>query len=104
MARQHDAGSLDYVISAQALPGTYGTLAQGMNALVQSHIKTQTRLVEVVQSYSDGKLDVTMDRLPGQKARISEAMDQVQASLQTEQARRGPTCASRMHWTSAAPM
>ena len=83
MARQHDAGSLDYVISAQALPGTYGTLAQGMNALVQSHIKTQTRLVEVVQSYSDGKLDVTMDRLPGQKARISEAMDQVQASLQT---------------------
>jgi methyl-accepting chemotaxis protein len=83
MARQHDAGSLDYVISAQALPGTYGTLAQGMNALLQSHIKTQTRLVEVVQSYSDGKLDVTMDRLPGQKARISEAMDQVQASLQT---------------------
>jgi methyl-accepting chemotaxis protein len=82
MARQHDAGALDYMMPAQALPGTYGAMAQDVNALVQSHIKTQTRLVEVVQSYSDGKLDVTMDRLPGQKARISEAMDQVQTSLQ----------------------
>ena len=81
MARQHDAGTLDYTMPAQTLPGTYGDLAQGMNQLVQSHIKTQTRLVEVVQAYSAGRLDVSMDRLPGQKARISEAMDKVQASL-----------------------
>ena len=81
MARQHDAGALDYTMSAQTLPGTYGDLAQGMNQLVQSHITTQTKLVEVVQAYSAGQLDVAMDRLPGQKARISEAMDKVQASL-----------------------
>jgi methyl-accepting chemotaxis protein len=82
MARQHDAGALDYMMPAQALPGTYGAMAQGVNSLVQSHIKTQTKLVEVVQAYSAGNLDVTMDRLPGQKARISQAMDQVQTSLQ----------------------
>jgi methyl-accepting chemotaxis protein len=39
------------------------------------------KVVEVVTAYSEGKLDVAMDRLPGQKARVTEAIDKVRDSL-----------------------
>jgi methyl-accepting chemotaxis protein len=38
-------------------------------------------VVQVVTAYSAGELDRSMPRLPGQKARISEAIDKVQDSL-----------------------
>ncbi len=81
MARQHDAGMIDHVMSVDQLEGSYRSMGESINALVQSHIAVQTRIVEVVAGYADGKLDVAMDRLPGQKARISESIDRVQHSL-----------------------
>ncbi len=81
MARQHNAGALDFRMPAANLPGAFGEMAASTNALVQSHIADSARILEVVNAYVGGQLDVTMERLPGQKARITEAMDQVQASM-----------------------
>jgi methyl-accepting chemotaxis protein len=82
MASQHDAGMIDYRMPAQQLPGAYATMAQSVNNLVAAHIAVNMRVVDVVTDYANGKLSVQMDRLPGQKARISEAVDRVQAGLQ----------------------
>jgi methyl-accepting chemotaxis protein len=81
MASQHEKGQLDARMSTQGLPGAYGVMAQSTNDMVQSHITVTMKVVDVVAGYTEGKLDVVMDRLPGQKARISEAMDKVQQSL-----------------------
>ncbi|MCF8208948.1 MAG: Cache 3/Cache 2 fusion domain-containing protein [Rhodoferax sp.] len=81
MAQQHDIGMLDYRINTLQLPGAYGSMALDINALVQSHIAVKMKIVDVVTAYSEGKLNVNMDRLPGQKARISEAIDRVQHAL-----------------------
>jgi methyl-accepting chemotaxis protein len=80
-ARQHDAGMLDQQMATQGLPGDYASMAQSINALVNAHIAVKMRVVEVVKAYVGGRFDVQMERLPGQKARISEAMDQVQAAM-----------------------
>ena len=82
MAQQHDAGMTDYRIPLTRLPGAYQTMAHDINELAQSHIGVTMRIVEVISEYSEGRLGTAMDRLPGQKARISEAIDRVQASLQ----------------------
>jgi methyl-accepting chemotaxis protein len=82
MARQHDAGHTDYRIPLQDLSGAYQSMAQGINALAASHIADTLKIVEVISEYSEGRLDKPMDRLPGDKARISQALDRVQASLQ----------------------
>jgi methyl-accepting chemotaxis protein len=82
MARQHAAGMLDYVMPLQQLDGFYHSMGESVNTLVQSHIADTLKIVEVVAGYSEGRLDVAMDRLPGQKARISESMDKVQSTLQ----------------------
>jgi len=81
LARQHDAGMLDFKMSTQGLPGDYAQMADSINQLVQGHIAVKMKVVEVVQAYVQGRLDVQMDRLPGQKAQISQAMDQVQAAM-----------------------
>jgi methyl-accepting chemotaxis protein len=81
MTRQHHAGAIDYAMPVGQLEGSYRAMGQAINNLVQSHIAVTMRIVEVATAYAGGQLDLPMDRLPGQKARISEAMDKVQASL-----------------------
>jgi methyl-accepting chemotaxis protein len=82
MARQHEAGNIDHAMPHQNLPGAYGAMAQSINSIVKAHIADTMKVVDVVAGYADGKLDVPMDRLPGQKARISTAVDKVQETLQ----------------------
>jgi methyl-accepting chemotaxis protein len=81
LARQHEAGALDFKMSTQGLPGDYAVMADSTNLLVQSHIALNKKVVEVVTGYTAGQLDVAMDRLPGEKARVTEAMDKVQAAM-----------------------
>ncbi len=81
LARQHDAGALDYKMSTQGLPGDYAAMATSTNALVESHIADTRKIIEVVSGYSAGQLEVSMPRLPGQKAHFSTSIDQVRAAL-----------------------
>ncbi len=82
MARQHELGMLDHSMPLDTLQGSYRSMGQSINDLVRSHIAVTMKTVDVAAAYAAGQLDVAMDRLPGQKARISDAMDRVQASLQ----------------------
>ncbi|AGX87877.1 Cache 3/Cache 2 fusion domain-containing protein [Candidatus Symbiobacter mobilis] len=81
MAKQHADGMIDYRMPVAALPGAYGDMAQGVNDIVESHLATTMRVVEVVAGYTEGKLDVAIERLPGQKARITQAVDSVQQAM-----------------------
>ncbi|MFO1415406.1 MAG: methyl-accepting chemotaxis protein [Burkholderiales bacterium] len=81
MKKQHDAGAIDYSIPDREFAGAYGDMARQMNELVQSHIKVQMGIVEVVKRYAIGDLTLDMDRLPGKKAQITNAIDGVKASL-----------------------
>ena len=57
-------------------------MARSTNDLVQAHIALNAKVIDLALAYSEGKLDLRMERLPGQKARISEAMDKVQSIMQ----------------------
>ncbi|MFM9917822.1 MAG: globin domain-containing protein, partial [Rhizobacter sp.] len=81
MQRQHELGAIDHVVDAGRLGGVAAKTAQGINALVASHIAVKMKIVEIVRGYAAGRLDVAMDRLPGKKAQITEAIDGVQSSL-----------------------
>ncbi|PTS78948.1 methyl-accepting chemotaxis protein [Stenotrophomonas sp. HMWF023] len=81
MARQHDDGSLSYRMDESTFPGDYGRMVHDTNALVGSHVQVQNRLIEVMKHYARGDLSVDMDRLPGEKAAITQAMDETKSSL-----------------------
>jgi methyl-accepting chemotaxis protein len=81
MASAHDAGRTGHRMPEGGFEGAYRQMAHGVNELAGSHISVQSRMAEVIGRYAIGDFSADMDRLPGEKARITEAMDQVKANL-----------------------
>jgi len=81
MAQRHEAGELGFRMDAQAFPGAYGRMVGDTNQLVGANIAVTRRLVEVMQRYAVGDLSQDMDRLPGEQAAFTDAMDTTKANL-----------------------
>ncbi|MBV6743590.1 HAMP domain-containing protein [Xanthomonas vasicola] len=81
MAKRHDAGQTSYRMEEGAFPGDYGRMVRDSNALVASHIAVTLRLAQIMGRYAIGDLSEDMDRLPGEKAVLSETMDKVKQNL-----------------------
>ena len=77
----HDAGQISHVMPADAFPGAYSTMAADVNALVGSHIAVKMHVVDVVSHYARGDLSRDLDRLPGEKAKITDAVDAIKLSM-----------------------
>ncbi|NIK32755.1 methyl-accepting chemotaxis protein-1 (serine sensor receptor) [Xanthomonas arboricola] len=81
MAKRHDDGQISFRIDAAAFPGEYGRMAHDTNMLVGSHIAVKMRLAQIMGRYAIGDLSEDMERLPGEKAVLSETMAQVKVNL-----------------------
>jgi len=81
MARQHEAGVISHRMDEAAFPGDYGVMVKESNALVASHIQMLLSALEIIKRYANGDLSVDIERLPGEKAVITETVDAVKASL-----------------------
>ncbi|MGE8258937.1 MAG: methyl-accepting chemotaxis protein [Stenotrophomonas sp.] len=81
MAQAHDAGTISHRMQAAAFPGAYGRMVADTNALVDAHIQVKMRAIAVMGRYAVGDLSQDMERLPGEKAVITEALDAVKHNL-----------------------
>lgn len=81
MTRQHELGWIDEVIPMDKFAGRPARIAKGINDLVAAHIAVKMKVVATVTAYGKGDYSVEMDRLPGKKAIITEAIDGVRDSL-----------------------
>jgi methyl-accepting chemotaxis protein len=82
MAMQHAEGFISKSIAADEFEGSFRTVAEQVNTLAQSHIDVMNRLGEVAGRYAIGDFSADMDRLPNEKAVLTETMDRVKANLQ----------------------
>ncbi len=81
MSRRHADGAISHRIDADAFEGEFRTMVVGTNDLVAAHIAVKMRMVDLVRTYADGDLSESMEQLPGEKARISEAVNGVRDRL-----------------------
>ncbi|MBK0025724.1 HAMP domain-containing protein [Stenotrophomonas sp. S48] len=81
MAEQHEAGTISHRMDASAFPGAYGRMVADTNALVDAHIQVKMRAIAIMGRYAVGDLSQDMERLPGEKAVITQALDAVKANL-----------------------
>ena len=81
LAEQHGAGMLDQRIDVSRFAGDFARMAEEVNAVVDGHVNAQRRMAEVMGFYAEGDFNHDMDRLPGQQAAISLAMDTVKTRL-----------------------
>ncbi|MDQ1093318.1 methyl-accepting chemotaxis protein [Xanthomonas sacchari] len=81
MAQRHDAGQISYRMDESTFPGDYGRMVRDSNAQAAAHIAVTERLAQIMGRYAIGDLSEDMDRLPGEKARLTETMDTVKHNL-----------------------
>ncbi|MCC4619827.1 methyl-accepting chemotaxis protein [Xanthomonas cassavae CFBP 4642] len=81
MAQRHDAGQISFRMQAESFPGAYARMVRDTNALVGSHIAVKMQLAQIMSRYAIGDLSQEMERLPGEKAVLSDTMDTVKANL-----------------------
>ncbi|AKK67904.1 methyl-accepting chemotaxis protein [Xanthomonas translucens] len=81
MAQRHEQGTISYRMDATAFPGNYGRMVKASNDLVAAHVAVKLRLVQIIQRYAVGDLSENMERLPGEKAVLTETMDTAKANL-----------------------
>ncbi|NYZ61707.1 methyl-accepting chemotaxis protein [Luteimonas deserti] len=81
MAEAHAAGAISYRMDAAALPGDYGVMVAGTNELVAAQLAVKMQVIDLARRYAVGDLSQDMERLPGEKAVITETMDAVKTNL-----------------------
>jgi methyl-accepting chemotaxis protein-1 (serine sensor receptor) len=81
MAQAHEAGTISHRMDAGAFPGAFGTMVADCNTLVDAHIQVKMRAISIMGRYAVGDLSQDMERLPGEKAVITEALDAVKHNL-----------------------
>jgi len=82
MATQHQAGTISHFMNAAALPGAYGELAAGTNAMVRAHIETKFQALNLISEYVTGRFDESMPELPGEKIKVTDTVNAARARMQ----------------------
>ncbi|HSR65572.1 MAG TPA: methyl-accepting chemotaxis protein [Xanthomonadaceae bacterium] len=77
----HQAGQISERLDSEAFDGAFGVMANEINTLVASHIAVKMRVIEVVSAYARGDLSQDIERMPGEKARVTEGVDAVKAGM-----------------------
>ena len=89
ISQRHDAGEIDHRMPEDEFQGAFAEMAAQINGLVASHLAVQMQVVDMVGAYARGDLSGDLERLPGQKARFTEAVDGVKAGLESVMAEIG---------------
>jgi methyl-accepting chemotaxis protein-1 (serine sensor receptor) len=81
LAREFEAGATSHRIVAGEFQGEFADIAGQLNALVSQLLDEQAQIVGVVQAYAEGDLSPQIARLPGEKQRITQAVDTVRERI-----------------------
>ncbi|MCX7997522.1 MAG: methyl-accepting chemotaxis protein [Leptospiraceae bacterium] len=81
MKKIHDEGDIDYSIPESKFNGFYQTMTQKVNDVVHSHIFLNKRIIGFIASYGRGDFSQVMERLPGKKIFINEALDTLRNNM-----------------------
>ena len=81
MAKQHDLGDIDVQIDTNKYKGAYADMANGVNNMVGDHIALNRKAMDVVTAFGAGDFDKPLEKFPGKKVAINNAIEQVRSNL-----------------------
>ncbi len=83
MAENHDLGEIDHRINENDFSGTFKNVASAINQMVSGHIETKKLAMSCVQEIVNGNFDADIQRLPGKKVFINEAIDAMRGAIKS---------------------
>lgn len=81
MSNAHDAGDIDKVVNESTFEGSFKTLANGVNKMVAGHVDMNKKTLACVKSFGEGDLSAQLEKFPGKKAFVNEAIEQIRANI-----------------------
>ncbi len=81
VSAQHDAGNIDAKVNVAEFKGGYAEMAEGINKMVAGHIDMSQKALACVKSFGEGNLQATLEKFPGKKAYVNEAIEQVRSNI-----------------------
>ncbi|MFT4103024.1 MAG: methyl-accepting chemotaxis protein, partial [Burkholderiaceae bacterium] len=81
MVDKHAQGAISYGMPADKFSGSYREMAESINALVKSHVDVKMTVVDLIGKYSRGDFSEQITPLPGEKGKVSDAIESVRQDL-----------------------
>jgi methyl-accepting chemotaxis protein len=81
MSEEHDKGDIEVVMPVDKFMGAYKQMAQGVNDMVNGHIAVKKKAIACITQFGKGNFDAELEKFPGKKAFINEAIEEVRANL-----------------------
>jgi methyl-accepting chemotaxis protein len=81
MAARHEEGDIDVAVDEARFQGEWRQVAAGVNAMVAAHVGVKRRAIGVFAEFGRGNFEASIERLPGKKAFINDAVEQVRGNL-----------------------
>ena len=81
MSSEHDKGDIDVVVDVNKFQGSFNSMAKGVNDMVNGHINTKKMAINCFSEFGKGNLDADIEKLPGKKKFINEAIDLVRSNI-----------------------
>jgi methyl-accepting chemotaxis protein len=81
MSDEHNKGDIDVVIPVDKYQGSFKTMSQGVNDMVNGHIAVKKKAMACVAGFAAGNFEAPLEKFPGKKAFINENMEVLRGNL-----------------------
>lgn len=81
MHQNQKAGDIEALIPAEKFQGAYRELAEGVNQVVELHVKNILSILTILGAYAEGDFAPVLEKLPGKQAVANEKLDLLRENL-----------------------
>ncbi|HZX33043.1 MAG TPA: methyl-accepting chemotaxis protein [Rhodocyclaceae bacterium] len=82
MSAEHDKGEIDVRIDEARFQGAFQAMAKGVNGMVGNHLDIIVKGIACFSEFGQGNLAADIEKQPGKKAVLNQAIDQIRANIQ----------------------
>ena len=83
MYDEHERGEIDVFIHDEKFSGAFKNVTAHVNDMVKSHINTKKKSIDAFTAIAEGSFDEPFEKLPGKKAFIHEAVENMREQIKT---------------------
>jgi len=81
MTEAHDDGLISHVIDTSDMSMDFAFVAEGTNAMVQSHIETKKKILACMFEFAAGNFDAEIEEFSGERVFINDAIEAIRDSF-----------------------
>lgn len=81
VTNEHAQGNIDMSLHAHLFKGGFSELISAVNTIVAGQMELTEKALACVKAFGEGDFDAPLEKFPGKKAFVNEAIEQVRANL-----------------------